>query len=272
MEIQNQNTLEKHLSSGINIFTGAGFSVLAENQGKPLPIGNGLRDEILNKFKGYPKALELPQLCTLISSTKSRELDSFLRKRFSVNNFDASYENLHNVEVKNIFTTNIDNLIQRIYDKSSEKFINDVNFNGASVTDKNAIDLYYMHGSVIDESSKLIFSDLDISSAFTSDPARWNHLKNTMARYPTIFWGYALRDAGTLQVLSQALSETTNKKCWIVVHPEFTQQGEIEYYQSLGFDIIKADTKDFLDYLGSIATQKNNVAGIVSACQKTHEL
>ncbi|HBS2812780.1 TPA: hypothetical protein MAE62_005484, partial [Klebsiella quasipneumoniae subsp. similipneumoniae] len=85
----------------------------------------------------------------------------------------------------------------------------------------------------------------------SSEPTKWNYLKSVMNKFPTVFWGYALKDAGTLQVFADALNEKNRKNAWIIVHPEFVDEGEIEYYQSLDLKIIRADTEEFLDYLSS---------------------
>ena len=43
MEIELQETLEKNLKDGVNLFLGAGFSVHAHDQNKrPLPVGSML--------------------------------------------------------------------------------------------------------------------------------------------------------------------------------------------------------------------------------------
>ena len=54
MEIELKNTLEKHLKSGVNLFTGAGFSTYAESQGLNLPVGDALKNEIIAKFPSIP--------------------------------------------------------------------------------------------------------------------------------------------------------------------------------------------------------------------------
>ncbi len=257
MEIEFINTFEKRLQSGINLFTGAGFSVLAKDcSERILPAGSALKTELIAAFPGAPNALELPQLCTLISRTKKEELYNYLHNRFSVCTFDSLYNNIEYVSIKNVFTTNIDNLFQKIFESSPSKYINDANLNGASFQDKQAIDFYYMHGSVLDKGSPLVFGDLDIASAFSRDPARWNYLTSLMSRFPTLFWGYALKDAGTLQVFANALKEHNHKESWIILAPKYIVDGEIDYYKSLGLNIIKADTAEFLKYLEKFKSSK----------------
>src|SRR5690554_6119694 len=116
MDIESKSTFERSLVEGINLFTGAGFSVLsADLQGRSLPVGDDLKKEILKEFPGAPKTLQLPQLCTLISRTKRDELDRYNKARFEIGEFSEKYKNLPFVNLKNIFTTNIDNLIECIF-------------------------------------------------------------------------------------------------------------------------------------------------------------
>ncbi|WP_034918364.1 SIR2 family protein [Erwinia sp. 9145] len=252
MEIESINTFERSLREGINIFTGAGFSVLSSDRsGRPLPIGDGLRIEILKEFPGSPTTLQLPQLCTLISRSKRDILNNYIRSRFEVGDFSKKYENLANINIKNIFTTNVDNLVECIFKGNPKKYVNNTMFNGVSFREKYAIDYFYLHGAVCDTESSLIFGDLDIANAFSNDPAKWNYLKSIMNKFPTLFWGYALRDAGTLQVFADSLDDQNRKNSWVIVHPDHVDEGEIEYYQSLDLKIIRSDTETFLDYLAS---------------------
>lgn len=259
MEIESQYTFERSLREGINIFTGAGFSVLSSDiNGKNLPIGDELRKEILNKFPGSPSTLQLPQLCTLISRSKRNELENYIKSRFEVGTFSEKYSNLANINIKNIFTTNVDNLIEKIFKGNPKKYINNTIFNGVSFRDKTAIDYFYLHGTVNDSESKLIFGDLDIANAFSNEPTKWNFLKSIMNKFPTLFWGYALKDAGTLQVFADSLDERNRKNSWIIVHPDYIDEGEVEYYQSLDLKIIRSDTESFLDYLASFEVLEIN--------------
>lgn len=259
MDIESKSTFERSLVEGINLFTGAGFSVLsADLQGRSLPVGDDLRKEILKEFPGSPNTLQLPQLCTLISRSRRDELNRYIRGRFEIGEFSEKYKNLSFVNLKNIFTTNVDNLIERIFRGSANKYINNANLNGVSFRERSAIDYFSLHGTVSDGESSLVFGDLDISSAFSNDPNRWNYLKSIMNRFPTLFWGYALKDAGTLQVFAESINDKNKKNAWIIVHPEYVDEGEIEYYRSLDFKIISSDTDSFLEYLSSFSDSEAN--------------
>lgn len=250
MKIESKSTFERCLREGINIFTGAGFSLLAKDkQKRPLPIGDDLRKELLIEFPGSPQALQLPQLCTFISRSRKDDLDKYIKSRFNVGSFSEKYRNLEFINPKFIFTTNVDNLLESVFAGSPNKYLNNASLNGVMIQDKAAIDYIYLHGSVSDEESPLIFGDLDIASAFSNDPNRWNYFRSLMNRYPTLFWGYALRDAGTLQAFSDAIEDNNKKNSWIIVHPEYTSEDEVQYYKSLDLKIIVSDTESFLEYL-----------------------
>lgn len=58
MKIENENSLRHYLTDKINLFTGAGFSILAQDMdNKNLPLGSELNEELKIKFK---KRLNLP--------------------------------------------------------------------------------------------------------------------------------------------------------------------------------------------------------------------
>ncbi|WP_345861616.1 SIR2 family protein [Shewanella algae] len=250
MKIESKSTFERCLREGINIFTGAGFSLHAKDkQGRPLPIGDDLRNELLEEFPTAPKTLQLPQLCTFLSRSRRDDLDRYIKARFDVGDFSAKYRYLEFINPRFIFTTNVDNLLESVFRGNPNKYLNNTRLNGVSIKDKSAIDYIYLHGSISDDESPLIFGDLDIASAFSNDPARWNYFKSLMNRHPTLFWGYALRDAGTLQVFSDAIDDNNKKNSWIIVHPEYTSDDEIQYYKSLDLKIISSDTEQFLEYL-----------------------
>ncbi|MDM5057301.1 SIR2 family protein [Aeromonas rivipollensis] len=262
MNIESQSTFERCLREGINIFTGAGFSLLAKDKkGRTLPVGDEFRKELLIEFPNAPKALQLPQLCTFLLRSKKDDLETYIRSRFDVGEYNEKYNNIGLINPKFIFTTNVDNLLESVFNGNSNKYLNDASLNGVSLQDKAAIDYIHLHGNVSNNETPLIFGDLDIASAFSKDPNRWNYFRSLMNRHPTLFWGYALRDAGTLQALADAIDDNNKKNSWIIVHPDYTTDDEIQYYKSLDLKIIKSDTESFLEYLGKFEPTNGSVTG-----------
>ena len=109
-----ESLFKKALRDGINIFCGAGFSVEAEDGNeKKLPTGIGLLRELQEEFPAIEKYTKLPRACTKLIQTDKTAFYSYLEKRFSVRKFSEKYLSLLNVNIRNIYTTNIDDLFLR---------------------------------------------------------------------------------------------------------------------------------------------------------------
>lgn len=79
---------------------------------------------------------------------KKDELIEFLKTRFTTINYNNEYDALERVNIKSIFTTNIDDLTYRIYENSNNYYLNDIAIRGPSINDRNAIDYIALHGCV----------------------------------------------------------------------------------------------------------------------------
>lgn len=261
MQIENENTFKLYLQNGINLFLGAGFSVEAKgtfnDKPKPMPVGDDLRKEILKAFgRDENSQMSLPQLCQVISKTQREALNNFLRRRFTVTTYSEKYENLERLNIKAIFTTNIDDLVFRIFEKSQRYYVNDISLRGPSVAGTSAIDYIALHGSIVHpESEGLDFSPIELASSFERDKDKWFGYVNRVQQTPTLYWGYSMADAGVLQTLAR---ETTHGRerapAWVTLRKEDDEA--IEYYSSLGFQIIVTETSDLLNYFGQLKVQK----------------
>lgn len=240
----------------MNLFLGAGFSVSASSMGKFLPVGDGLKNELMDHFnRPKPSALSLPQLCQIIASTQRDALVDFFRRRFHVEDFAPEYRNLERVNLKAIFTTNIDDLVPKIFGESNKYYVNDVMLRGPVISGGNAIDYIPLHGSVTHGNGKFDFSPLEIASSFERDRDKWFGYVNRIQHTPTLYWGYRVEDAGVLQALAKETILGRNKaESWIVLRSNDAEA--IEYYSSLDFQIIVADTLELLKYFGQLPVAK----------------
>lgn len=250
----------------MNLFTGAGWSAMAKSEVGPLPVGNALADELRAQFDVDPDgALDLPQLCTVVAARDAVRLETYLRKRFTVTEYDAAYSVLEKMALRSIFTTNIDDLFESVLGDSEVHFLNDVYSRGAAASPA-AIDIVKLHGSVRDFGRPFIFGPLDLAAAATADTDRWMLLRQRLRESPTLFAGYSLRDAGTLQTLrSGAASQELPGSAWIQVRPGSDQPSMIEYFRALGFQIIVADTASLLGFI-----DENVVAKAVAQSADQH--
>ena len=261
MKIENENTFKTSLQKGMNLFLGAGFSVHAkgtfESKPKAMPVGDALRKEILKEFnRDVNSQIALPQLCQIISKTQRNSLNDFLRNRFTVTEFDALYGNIERINIKSIFTTNIDNLVFKIFEDSQNYYVNDIALRGPSMVGASAIDYIALHGSVVHPSSEgLDFSPVEIASSFERDKDKWFGYLGRVQQTPTLYWGYSMADAGVLQALAKESSNGRERApAWVTLRTE--DEEAIEYYSSLGFQIIVAETSDLLKYFGQLKIEK----------------
>lgn len=253
MRIELENLFRSNLNSGINLFIGAGFSIEAQNKhGENLLLGEQLAQQLSKKF-GAPK-LDLPKVASIIESRDKEGLFDFLVEKFTVKTFDVKYNNLAEVAIKNIFTTNIDDLIFKIFQNRKEVYINDTTLQGPSFQDRKAIDYFPLHGCILNKEKPLVFTPLAIASSFSNNSRLWEDLVKSIERCPTVFWGYGLNDTGVLESLNAVnVNGVARAEKWIVMHEE--NFDEEEYFKSLGFNIILATNQQLLDFIGNTLTR-----------------
>lgn len=248
VSIEHQNTLEHAFKNGINLFLGAGFSTLAKDkEGKFLPVGSQLSKELANHFGKNPN-YSLPQICTILESSSQNEYHDYLLSRFTVDYVDPRYYNITRLNVKSIYTTNIDDLVIKIYKDKNDRFLNSQYEEGPS-TDFKAINYLALHGSVVSNPHRFVFDINSLATIYNDVPRIWSCLAREIEMRPTVFIGYAFSDSSVIQAItSQQRFQSLRKDIWVVLRKEDQQYCDL--YQSMGFKIIKADLVDFLEYLG----------------------
>ncbi len=260
MKIQNEHNFRKALTEGLNLLLGSGFSVAAKNRDDtPLPTGRELRNELIAEFKmDNVSSLDLPKICTILDRSQRKSFQAYLRRRFIVRDFHQDYLLLDKINVKSIFTTNIDNLLHKIWQKCSNHYLNDIDLRGPTFHDRNAIDLVYLHGCILYPRRPLTFSALDVAAAFRFDPDRWHYLTQRLQAYPTVFWGTSISDADILEALHpMTVHGRPHEDKWMVVSSS-DDEANLEYYNALEFQIIEADTLEILDYLKHADIRKSS--------------
>jgi len=250
IEIENEGLLSQALREGVNLFLGAGFSIMARNEdNKTLPLGAELKQELIEVFKKQDlSSLSLPQLSQVLYSEQREDFYAFLRKRLRAKTFNPLYRNLFNAKIAKVFTVNIDNLLSELYKDFQFGYLHNVAVHGASVDDFAAIPYYPLHGH-IDHGARFIFTPTEISASFSNSPDDWYLVKREFQEKDTIFWGFALEDADVLQALEHVGLRTSQGNRWAVLRSP--SDATKAYFRSMGFQIISADTENFLRYLGN---------------------
>ena len=251
MKIENEGAFTAAFRDGVNLFVGAGFSILAKNQaGHAMPLGFQLADELRSEFdEDKNKDLDLPKLCTVIDASRRQALREYLTSRCKVETYDSRYSDLLSTNIKCIFSTNIDDLIHRVFEGSPDKYLNDLDFSGSSSNVPAAVDYVALHGSIRDTRRPLRFTPLEIATAFETDRDRWASFRERLRRTPTVFLGYALGDAGTLQAVASTVpGRRIEGESWIQIRETEASSGVAAYMTSMGFQLLVAETEEVLEY------------------------
>ena len=251
MKIELKETLQKALRSGVNLFLGSGFSIYSQNtEGKKLPIGSELAKELIKEFS-CPAVTDLTKVCTIIDSYNSEGLRNYLLSRFTVQRYEDFYNQILSINSPRIFTTNIDNLVDKIFESTNSKYINNVFINGACYRDSKCVDYIPIHGCVDMPDVKFLFNKQEVSGSFRTELNSWINLNNAANQLPSIFLGYSLEDVGAIESLFGSKGGTaTQKDKWILLHKE--DPGNEAYFKALGFKIIIGDIKDFFQFVSEL--------------------
>ena len=244
-----KNSLVQAMHSGINLFVGAGFSVYAKDKtGKNLPTGNKLIEELHTNVG--PGQKDLSKYCSVMERKNKTALMDYLTKRFTVSSYDDCYLNLNLINLKGVYTTNIDDLIPQIIEKSDFRYVNYQHTNGDCI-DERGVNYLPIHGYVQNPEKGYIFSVEKIANIYNQATRIFSYLSAALEKYPTIFIGYGLNDAGVIEAItSEQTFQNAQKNKWIVLYNP--TKDDVEYFESIGFNIIISETKDFLEAIAAL--------------------
>ena len=142
--------------------------------------------------------------------------------------------------------------MEKIYDsQESSVNISDTAIYG-SLEKEKVVSLYKLHGSVTyPVGSRMSFTETELTDLFIRDNKLFETVSFKLSTAPTIFWGTKLSDNNIMQIIcnSEAYAKSSMQR-WLVVYPDEKNKEFIEDYIDLGFNIIEADTKELINYLG----------------------
>lgn len=270
MKIKYENEFKNALSNGIVLFCGAGFSVEAKDRkGKKLPLGNELLNELKEKFSYINNINLFSDLIKISTYLKRNDKTSFekeLTDRFKVGKYDDRYKYIANINVKSIYTTNIDDLFIKIYeDSGGSAYLNDRSKYGA-VEKEGKVDYFPLHGCV-NRQGGYLFDRTEVDSAYsTVSNDTWKELAHEASKYPILFWGWNFNDSGPINAMyGQEENIDNNAKKWILLYDEGDNNKLEEnkmVLESLGYNVIIGSTIDMLDYISNYAMTDTNLCKI----------
>ena len=160
------------------------------------------------------------------------------------------YNVIKEINVKSIFTTNIDDLFYKIYDNSvsNRKLYN--RSDGSDNKNELTIDYYALHGCIREANCEYVFGATDLAAAFSRSGRNesWRNLARDSSRNPILFWGWNFNDPGPIEAMYDKEKEfEQNIQRWVLLYnPE---EEMVDFLESLRFNIIIGDTKEMLIYL-----------------------
>lgn len=248
MIIDKENMFRTALATGINIFAGAGFSRLPDLDGNYLPAASELCTEICSHFNINPSYKDdLEMLAGILQTRADQQFQDYLREKYTVNSYNPKYDCLQKINLHSFITTNIDNLIQCVYDKSTNYYLHDITFYGASKPVSSEIPLIPLHGNVKNLSSRLYFGKNELTNVDEKNHGLFSAMETKLREAPTLFWGYGFHDSSVLRRISDLL---TNRRhdVWAMCLPG---DRNIEYFRDLGCFVIEGNTEELLDWINT---------------------
>lgn len=266
LKVAESGLFSADVTSPLNLFTGAGFSTLAENSHKDcLPVGDGLKALLIKEFSlGAYASLDLASLYAVLLADRRDALRDYLESVFTVEKYDNRYDALRSLDISFLYTTNIDDLPFHIFDArsgDSARVLHDFGMYGAPRQPSEVVQFIPLHGNVRHEDADFLFTPGQISSAFASDRQTWYVFQRELQARPTFFLGYGMRDAGVLQALHDGSTQSQFNR-WILLRRE--DEAASALYTSLGFHILVGETEDFLSAIAGQSTVVGPTAASVS--------
>jgi hypothetical protein len=183
--------INKILKGEVNLLTGAGFSMGATVRGENICSTNQLLTKILTDILEYTEAdverikkrKNFQQICQLaITKITENEFNNFLERTFRYTK-PAEFHYLYTeIEWKNIFTLNIDDLMEKIYEeKFHELNIEIQSYNTTKqpqeYTGEKVLKYYKLHGDVLNKSEGFVFSSNQYLGKLTQKKRTYNYTK-----------------------------------------------------------------------------------------------
>lgn len=270
MEIDNRNLFFDYLKTGINLFTGAGFSKLESPDGKILPDASELCEEICQRFSiSSTYSNDLEKLSSILKRNCKDEFQKYLRERFTVNSYNELYDVLNRINIKSFITTNIDNILQSVIDNSKKYYLNCVSYYGATKRDGQVIEYVPLHGDIRDDNSELYFGKFELSNVGNKNASLFSIMHGKLLAHPTLFWGYGFHDGSVSEVISQILDKG-KEDVWIQCMPG---SDNIDFFRDLGCNVIIATTEElFLEISKELKNTAEEVKSVSNQVWKKYEI
>lgn len=257
IKIENEELFKEAIYNKINIFAGAGFSSLPNEDNVILKNVKELSKSICETFQIDERYMEdLDKLSELAIISEGKEkFKNFLIKEYTVSSYNKLYDELNKININSFITTNIDNIIHSVIEKSDRYYLCDKTF-GAVKRDGIELEYVPLHGCVKNEEYDLFFSKTQIGSAPKLQAALFEIMRVRLSEAPTVFLGYGFHDSSTEYSLSSFFTDRKKEAYWILCPDD----SNTEYFKKIGAYIINGTIEDFFIWIRDNIKYINNSA------------
>jgi len=254
MDEKVQKVINKIRTENVTLWAGAGLSLYAG-----YPTGKELAAEIVKHMpKRYQedfKGRALPEVAeefVQMSNGLRPDLFQILKKYLIKEPISTEYhEKLAEIpQIKQIVTTNYDDLFERVYKKSKLSVILE---NSQLTLANTPVKLYKIHGDMTHPES-MVLTDSDYNTFFSfanKNKSLWNKVASLADESSFLFLGYSLEDPNVQKLLTELIDEVGDfrHESFLVVPnlPEY----KIQNLQRRNITYINMTGQDFINQLHS---------------------
>jgi hypothetical protein len=241
------------------LFLGAGFSIDAINELKtPMPSGRQFAEQLwplLNiptPFDNSP----LTKVYEVALKTKHEPLRKLLTDTFTCTSYASWYELVPSFFWHRIYTTNIDDLVEKLYKAAKDsprlKVINGL-FEDNQERNLFLTELQYikLNGNKLDSPDEITFSYLQFSRRVSENTLWYDQFIRDYSTKTTIFVGTELDEPlmwNALEIRGKKVKGAEGRPRSFLVRPNFSALDEINL-KTLNIVPVKATGQEFFEYL-----------------------
>jgi DNA replication protein DnaC len=246
------------------LFLGAGFSYDAINQGgEQFPLGKQLSRKMwelmfpTSPFVDDGTSLQDMYQALLNSGISKQRIKDFLKANLTVKTYSDDYKYLTYPQWYKIYTLNIDNLIDKIYERWGQQRADNIIYPYGEFKERDplldTVQVVYLHGKYPADPDQIIFSRRQYAQSSIKLQPLYFHFINEYANHPTIFIGTALDEQlfdqyiATRQSIKNDVAE--NRPRSFLITPSISPIREKNLKDNYNIEVVKCTTNEFLKWI-----------------------
>lgn len=249
-------------SNRLVLFLGAGFSGDATNElDEPIPTSGRLCEKLwsfLRYSSPYDRTTPLRDLYELCLSRDKTQLAFLLKSLFTAKHLPDWYELLKKPYWNRIYTTNVDDVVERIYAQPKANIaLEVVNGLNADYKDRDqfleVLQLIKLNGVDLNDPTGLTFSFRQYARRASENSTWYDHFVRDYSTYPVAFLGSKLDEPlfwEAVEARGKRFGGKERRSKAFVINPEFTTVNR-QKFEVLGLVPIEGTAQEFLKLMTS---------------------